>query len=105
MGVIETARALYPLAVWTKVENEPDFLLFRAIESETDHLPVGPVREKWAAHALAQEDVKIRAVENHWRAQALEAATRLAERYQWAVERVSTDPHLSTRPLKGHARA
>ncbi len=93
MGVIETARALYSLAVWTKVENEPEFILFRTIESETDHLPVGPVREKWAAHALVREDIEIRTAENYWRAQALRAAVRLAERYKWAVERVSTDPH------------
>ena len=96
MGVIETARALYPLAVWTRVENDPDFTLFRAIESETDHLPVGPVRQKWAAHALAREDMKIRAAEDHWRQEALAAAARLAERYKWAVERQSTDPHQRT---------
>lgn len=44
LGVIETARAMPPLAYWTKVQSEPEFLLFRAIASETDDLPVGDVR-------------------------------------------------------------
>lgn len=93
LGVIETARALCPLAFWTQVENKPDFRLFRAIASETDDLPVGTVRENWAPHALAREDARIQAAEAAWRDQALEAAARLVDRYKWAVERVSTDPH------------
>ncbi|MGK8207176.1 hypothetical protein [Burkholderia pseudomultivorans] len=45
LGVIETAPAMLPSAYWTKVEGEPEFLLFRAIASETDDLPIGDVRE------------------------------------------------------------
>ncbi|MEX3845594.1 MULTISPECIES: hypothetical protein [unclassified Paraburkholderia] len=84
-GVIETARVMLPLAYWTKVQNEPEFLLFRAIASETDDLPVGNVRAYWAADALEREDVCIEAAEKLWREQALSAAEKLVERYQWAV--------------------
>lgn len=87
------ARELYPLAISTRIKNDPDFELFHAIDSETLHLPVGPVRENWAPHALAKEDEKIKAAEELWRERALEAAARLVERYKWAVKRVSTDPN------------
>lgn len=84
-GVIETARAMLPLAHWTRAECEPEFMLFRAIASETDHLPVGNVRAHWAPDALAREDVHIRAAERLWGEQARSAAQTLAERYHWAI--------------------
>lgn len=67
LGVIETARAMSPLASWTRAENEPEFRLFRAITSETNHLPVGEVRAHWAPYALAREDIHIQAAEDRWR--------------------------------------
>lgn len=85
LGVIETARVMLPLAYWTKVQNDPEFLLFRAIASETDDLPVGNVRAHWAADSLEREDVRIEAAEKLWREQALSAAEKLVKRYQWAV--------------------
>lgn len=96
LGVIETARVMLPLAYWTKGQSEPEFLLFRAIASETDDLPVGNVRAYWSADALEREDVRIEAAENLWREQALSAAKKLIERYQWAVRQKrsssGTDP-------------
>lgn len=85
LSVIETARFMLPLAYWTKVQNESEFLLFRAIASETDDLPVGNVRAHWAADALEREDVRIEAAEKLWREQALSAAEELVKRYQWTV--------------------
>lgn len=93
LGVIETTRAMLPLAHWTKVQSEPEFLLFRAIASETDDLPVGDVRAYWAADTLEREDVRIDAAEKLWREQVLCVAARLVERYQWAVRR----KHISSR--------
>jgi hypothetical protein len=87
LGVIETSRVMLPLAYWTKVQNEPEFLLFCAIASETDDLPVGDVRAHWAADALEREDVRIEAAEKLWREQALSAAEKLVERYRWTIAR------------------
>jgi hypothetical protein len=87
LGVIETARAMLPLARRTKVENEPEFLLFRAIASETDDLPIGDVRAYWAPDALRREDVRIQAAEQLWREQALSAAAKLVERYSWTLQK------------------
>ncbi len=92
LGVIETARVMLPLAYWTKVQNESEFLLFRAIASETDDLPVGDVRAHWAADALEREDVRIEAAEKLWREQALSAAEKLIERYQWTIARRLSSP-------------
>jgi hypothetical protein len=92
LGVIETARVMLPLAYWTKVQNEPEFLLFRAIASETDDLPVGDVRAHWAADALEREDVRIEAAEKLWLEQALSAAEKLIERYQWTIARRLSSP-------------
>jgi hypothetical protein len=93
LGVIETARVMLPLAYWTKVQNEPEFLLFRAIASETDDLPVGNVRAYWATDALQREDVRIAAAEKLWREQALSAAEKLVDRYQWAVRQKHISSH------------
>jgi hypothetical protein len=47
------ARQLVDLRFFVDVpENDPDFLVFVAIDSETDALPVGRVREQWAPSAL-----------------------------------------------------
>jgi len=60
--------------------------IFRVIDSETASLPVGEVRRYWAPAALEREDVKINQAEDLNRAVALEAATRLVQRFAWAVD-------------------
>jgi hypothetical protein len=37
-------------------EWDPDFIPFVAIDSETDQLPIGQVREHWAPEALVEKD-------------------------------------------------
>lgn len=92
LGVIETARAMLPLARWTKVEEEPEFQLFRAIASETNDLPVGEVRAYWAPEALAREDVRIRAAEAQWNGRVRRAAAKLVERYHWTIAPADSSP-------------
>ncbi len=86
MGIFDTARALWALARWTRAEMDPDLLVFRRINDDIGSLPIGKVRDYWAPHALAREDVKILAIENNWRDAALAAANRLKERYAWSLE-------------------
>ncbi|WP_246179536.1 hypothetical protein [Pandoraea aquatica] len=92
LGVIETARAMRPLAHWTKVENEPEFLLFNAVALATDDLPVGDVRAYWAPDALKREDRRIDAAEDFWREKIASATSRLVERYQWTAHRPLVPP-------------
>lgn len=86
LGVIETARALVPLASWTRSEDTPEFQIFRAIDGETCFFPLGEVRNYWAAEALAREDVAIHAAEEQWRQLAITAAATLVQRYAWATK-------------------
>jgi hypothetical protein len=45
--------------------NDADFLVFVAIDSETDALPLGAVREHWDQGALARLNPEIEEAE-HW---------------------------------------
>jgi hypothetical protein len=48
------------------------------MESETDDLPVGSVRELWAAVALGEKDKEIKRAEELYRVQFLEPCKRIA---------------------------
>ena len=53
--VLEGSFKLSALRHEVEVEsNDKDFLVFVAISSETDALPVGEVRKHWSAEALAR---------------------------------------------------
>lgn len=65
LGVIEGARRLSSLSLrivddWPA---DPDFLVFGALDSETDHLPVGVQRELWDQKVLAEMDPVVRRIE------------------------------------------
>jgi hypothetical protein len=82
IGVITCAREMSRLAFWLREQNDPNFITFRGIDSESDALPVGPERQCWSESALREEDEKIRAAEELWRVAATEAARRLMEKYR-----------------------
>jgi hypothetical protein len=81
LGVIEAARRMGGLASRVRASHDPDFLFFSGLDSESDALPVGPVRQYWSVTALVREDAKIAAFEEKWRGEACLAAGRLAEKY------------------------
>lgn len=41
------------------IQNETDRRLIIGIDSDTDHLPVGAVRDVWAADALIEKEIQI----------------------------------------------
>lgn len=81
IGVIVCAREMCKLAFWLRAENDQDFIVFRAIASESDELPAGPERQHWLESALQKEDVKISKFENIWHSAALKAAQSLKKKY------------------------
>ena len=83
--MIETARVIAKLGYWTGLREDADIATFVAIDSETDSLPIGEVRKLWADHALVRLDAEIEEAEALYRQSALESATRLAERFAWAL--------------------
>jgi hypothetical protein len=62
-------------------ERDPDLNIFVGIDSETDDLPIGNVRQYWAPDALAQKDVDIARCEGMYRKAALRAASHLITRF------------------------
>jgi Protein of unknown function (DUF2489) len=76
--VLEAVRALVSLAHTDAVADVEDRTLIIAIESETDHLPVGEVRKLWAPSALDVMDKEIALCEELYKRQFLEACKRIA---------------------------
>ncbi|MGA9776787.1 MAG: hypothetical protein WBS33_00790 [Verrucomicrobiia bacterium] len=81
LGIIAGARQLCGLGHKIGAERDPDFTFFVAIESESDHLPVGEVRQHWNPEALRAKDAEIASFEAFYREQAFEICRRLIERY------------------------
>jgi hypothetical protein len=77
LGVIETARALSPLRHYANSEVSEVLLAFTVIDSETDCLPLGKVRQHWTAEALERKDREFVEAEDFYRSTAIDAATRL----------------------------
>ena len=77
LGVIAAARALAPLRHDAEPELSEMLLVFTGIDSETDNLPVGEVRQHWRAEALEGKDREITEAEELYRDSAMKAATSL----------------------------
>jgi hypothetical protein len=54
-------------------------VVFTAIDSETDALPIGEVRQLWSPEALERKDHEITKAEHFYHCTAREAATRLIQ--------------------------
>jgi hypothetical protein len=81
LGVIEAARELSRLRYDVGAESDPDFIMFVAIDSETDHLPIGTVRREWTPDALEAKDREIREYEERSREEAYNAARNILKKY------------------------
>jgi Protein of unknown function (DUF2489) len=82
LGVIEGSRLLCTLRPQvSSLHHDPDFLTFVGIDSETDHLPVGDVRQHWAPDALVIKDQEIQAAEAFYRDLAFAGCERLLARF------------------------
>jgi hypothetical protein len=81
IGIIEGVRELALLGHAIADDFDPDFMPFVAIDSETDHLPVGKVRELWSTKALRDKDKEIKEAEKLYRDKAQEACRKLINRY------------------------
>jgi hypothetical protein len=79
IGLIEGCRALSSMRweLWDDVRDR--FIPFVAIDSETDDLPIGAVRDLWQPDALARKDLEISRCEQLYRKQVAEACMALIE--------------------------
>jgi|ERR1035441_820539 hypothetical protein len=81
IGVIAGARQLCGLGDQVGADDDPDFTYFVAIDSQTDHLPIGEVRQLWNPEALREKDAEVAAFEALEREKTFEICRRLIEKY------------------------
>ena len=95
LGVLAASRQIKSLAFRLHGDRfvHEMFGLFIAIDSETDHLPVGPERRHWAADALASKDVEIHRYEESWRQDAFEAARKIIQAYEETIAEPGAPPN------------
>ena len=82
LGIIEGSRLLRPLAVDLGLDDgDPDFNEFVVVDSDTDHLPIGPVRRYWAKEALEEKDRERERYEEQVRSAVMAACDVLVARF------------------------
>jgi hypothetical protein len=93
MSPIAGARAIVRLRFNIgEFENDADLLLMTGIESETDHLPIGPERDHWDPEVLATRASEISDAQ-HWAQKTGRAALESIVR-RWGGE--ATNGHGTT---------
>jgi hypothetical protein len=83
IGLIAGCRSLASLA-HTLVDDacvDPDFVVFVAVESETDHLPLEDQRVHWEAAAFANKRHEIHAYESQAREEVANACRSVVTRF------------------------
>ena len=82
ISIVEGARLLSSLGPKvTGNEFDPDFTPFVGIDSESVHIPLGEVRDRWSQEGLKKMDIEQKKIEEHYRDWAIEASEKLVERY------------------------
>lgn len=82
LSYIEGARSIWRLASSARLDNnDPDLRTFVAIDSDTDELPTGAVRELWDAQALRKMQPDFDRAEKWAQEVGREACESLARRF------------------------
>jgi hypothetical protein len=102
MGVIEGSIALarYAHGVVPEWSADPDFVVFGALASGTDHLPFGEVRSLWSASALARADEEIEAITNSYRASVRRACENVIARFSSGARTITLYRPVGPKELK-----
>jgi hypothetical protein len=80
-GIAEGSRHLAAWRFDVGAENDSDFIFFVGVDSETDHLPIGPVRQHWNPDALRVKDAELAAYEAKVQEKAFEVCRSLIHKY------------------------
>jgi hypothetical protein len=76
VGLSQLAPGLVPQ--W---HDDPDFLVFGVVASDTDHFPTGSARQYWNPVALAREDKRIAQYEAKSREDIIAACQNIIARF------------------------
>ena len=83
MSLLEAAYKLLPIINRNReLASEDDSRFIIGINSETDDLPIGPVRELWDEDALRDKDREIKRCEEIWDDEFRETCKRILLRLQ-----------------------
>lgn len=77
LQVIEAAWAIYPFVDSVPELFGEDWRIFSAVRSETDHLPLGELRELWHPDVLPVKDAEFARCQERWREQVRAACERI----------------------------
>jgi hypothetical protein len=77
LGITEGCRTIVALRGLLHEQSNDLFTPFVGVDSETDRFPLGSVRDRWSATALAREDLERVNAENHYRSWLIDAARKL----------------------------
>jgi len=93
IGVIDGARRLCRLRSSVCEDDlDADFLRFIGIDSETDTLPIGEVRDVWSADTLVRKGEELKAAEALYRDVSFGAYRKLLARFgEPSNQRLQTD--------------
>ncbi len=81
ISVIASARRLKGFGFELCGDHDEDFIVFTAIDSETDHLPVDWERRNWGGEALKRKDAEIAEAEAFYKDKAFETCRKLVGRF------------------------
>ncbi len=84
IGLLEGCIPLASIAhdVVSDWRVDPDFVVFGAVASETDELPLGKARAQWSAAALARADVEIDRYTREVQDSVLAACRNVVKRFE-----------------------
>ena len=81
IGSIKASRKLIRLFNDIGSDSDIDLLVFKALDSETDHLPVGKLRENYSSKRLKEIDEEIKKYEDFYRDSIMNASKNILEKY------------------------
>ena len=81
IGIIAASRRLSALGLELFDGHHEDFVMFDAVDTETDHLPVDIERKNWDAEALKRKDAEIAKAEALYKINVIAACRTLIERF------------------------
>jgi Elongation factor Tu C-terminal domain len=81
VGIVAGARQFVRATHRVGVGSDQDFRFFIGVDSETDHLPLGEVRQRWNPDALLAKDAELADYEARVRERAFAACRSLIQKY------------------------
>lgn len=82
MRMIDGCHEMFKLLMGFPLQYEKDFLIFTAVASETDHLPIGDERKNWDKKILRQKEIELADFENFYKKEIISACKKILRRFE-----------------------